>query len=156
MCVKAIVHTKYGPPDVLQLPEMDKPTPRENEALIKIHAASVNAYDWHMLTADIFLVRLMGGGLIRPKNPALRGGSCRRCRSVGEGVQPLKAGDRVFGDIAGSGGGRCSEFAASLEKMLALKPANLPFEQAAAVPMAGITALQGLRDVGQISPGKKC
>ncbi len=153
--MKAVIHTRYGTPDVLELAEIEKPTPKPGEALVKIHAASLNAYDWHMLTADIFLVRLMGGGLNKPKNPGLGADIAGVVEAVGEGVQQLKAGDRVFGDIAASGGGGCAEYAAAPEKLLAPMPANLSFEQAAAVPMAGITALQGLRDVGQIKPGQK-
>jgi NADPH:quinone reductase-like Zn-dependent oxidoreductase len=155
VCMKAIIHTKYGPPDVIELREIDKPTPREGEVLVRVHAAALNAYDWHMLTADIFLVRLMGGGLNKPKNPGLGADIAGVVEAVGEGVQQLKAGDRVFGDIAASGGGGCADYATAPEKLLAPMPANLSFEQAAAVPMAGITALQGLRDVGRIKPGQK-
>jgi NADPH:quinone reductase-like Zn-dependent oxidoreductase len=153
--MKAVIHTRYGTPDVLELAEIEKPTPKPGEALVKIHAAALNAYDWHMLTADIFLVRLMGGGLKEPKNPGLGADIAGIVEAVGEGVQQLRTGDRVYGDIAASGGGGCAEYATAPEKLLAPMPANLSFEQAAAVPMAGITALQGLRDVGQIKPGQK-
>ena len=97
----------------------------------------------------------MGGGLNKPKNPVLGADIAGVVEAVGEGVQQLKIGDRVFGDIAASGSGGCAEYAAAAEKLLAPMPANLSFEEAAAVPMAGITALQGLRDVGQIKPGQK-
>ena len=107
-----------------------------------------------MLTADIFLVRLMGGGLNKPKNTGLGADIAGVVEAVGEGVQQFKPGDRCSGHRR-SGGGGCAEYAAAPEKLLAPMPANLSFEQAAAVPMAGITALQGLRDAGQIKPGQK-
>lgn len=153
--MKAIIHTRYGPPDVLELVEVEKPTPKENEVLVKIHAASVNAYDWHLLTADIFLVRLMGGGLLKPKDTSLGADIAGRVEAVGPNVKQFKPGDDVYGDIAGSGQSGLAEYCCVQEKKLALKPANLSFEQAAAVPMAGITALQGLRDKGRIKPGQK-
>jgi NADPH:quinone reductase-like Zn-dependent oxidoreductase len=152
--MKAIVQPKYGSPDVLQLKDVEKPTPRENEVLVKIHAASVNAYDWHLLTADIFLVRMMGGGVLRPKNTRPGADIAGRVEAVGVNVKHFKPGDEVYGDIAGISGG-FAEYAAVPEKLLALKPDNLSFEEAAAVPMAGITALQGLRDVGKIQAGQK-
>jgi NADPH:quinone reductase-like Zn-dependent oxidoreductase len=153
--MKAIVYTEYGPPDVLQLKELDKPTFKEDDVLVKVHAASVNAYDWHLLTADIFLVRLMGGGLNKPKNTRLGADIAGRVEAVGGNVKQFQPGDEVFGDIAGLGGGSFAEYVSVPESALALKPANLSFEQAAAVPMAAVTALQGLRDEGQIQPGQK-
>jgi NADPH:quinone reductase-like Zn-dependent oxidoreductase len=150
--MKAIVYTEYGPPEVLQLTEVDKPAPRDDEVLIQIHAASVNAYDWHFLTADIFLVRLMGGGLLKPKNTRLGADIAGRVEAVGRDVRQIRPGDEVFGDI---GHGGFAEFACALENRLALKPANLSFEEAAAVPMAALTALQGLRDEGKIRAGQK-
>ena len=153
--MKAIVYTKYGPPDVLQLKEVERPTPKENEVLVKIHAASLNAYDWHLLTADIFLVRLMGGGLLKPKNTLLGADIAGRVEVVGRNVKQFRPGDEVFGDIAAWGNGGFAEYVSVPENALALKPANLSFEEAAAVPMAAVTALQGLRDQGQIQPGQK-
>ena len=91
--MKAIIHTRYGTPDVLELADIEKPTPKEGDALVKIHAASLNAYDWHMLTADIFLVRLMGGGLNKPKNPVLGRGYRRRRRGGGR-QRPAAQGRR--------------------------------------------------------------
>jgi NADPH:quinone reductase-like Zn-dependent oxidoreductase len=152
--MKAAIHTKYGPPSVIQLVDVEKPVPKENEVLVKIHAASVNAYDWHMLTADIFLVRLMGGGLFKPKDTGVGADIAGVVEAVGENVKQFKPGDEVFGDIAGGSGGGFAEYAAAPEKALAPKPVNLTFEQAAAVPMAGVTALQGLRDEGKIQPGQ--
>jgi NADPH:quinone reductase-like Zn-dependent oxidoreductase len=149
--MQATICTKYGPPDVLQLKEVEKPAPADDEVLIKIHAASLNQYDWHLLTADIFLVRLYGG-LRRPKHTIPGADIAGRVEAVGRNAKQLQPGDEVFGDI-GSGG--FAEYACAREKLLALKPANCSFEQAAAVPMAALTALQGLRDNGQIQPGQK-
>jgi NADPH:quinone reductase-like Zn-dependent oxidoreductase len=153
--MKAIVYTKYGPPDVLELREVEKPVPEDAEVLVKVHAVSVNAYDWHLLTADIFLVRLMGGGLLKPKNTILGADIAGRVESVGRNVKQFQPGDDVFGDIAGNGNGGFAEYVSAPENALVLKPANLSFEEAAAVPMAAVTALQGLRDQGKIQPGQK-
>src|SRR5688572_6664592 len=152
--MKAIVYTQYGPPDVLQLKEIEKPTPKDNEVLVKICAASVNAYDWHYMRADPFLVRLMGG-LFRPRNPRLGADIAGRVEAVGSNVTQFRPGDEVYGDLAASGNGAFAEYAAVPEHALVLKPANLSFEQAAAVPMAAVTALQGLRDAGKLQPGQK-
>jgi NADPH:quinone reductase-like Zn-dependent oxidoreductase len=150
--MKAIVCTKYGPPDVLQLKEVEKPTPKDDEVLIKVHAASLNAYDWHALTADIFLVRLVGFGLLKPKNKILGADIAGRVEAVGRNVTHFEPGDDVFGDI---GHGGFAEYACARQNRLAARPANLSFEEAAAVPMAALTALQGLRDKGRIQPGQK-
>ncbi len=149
--MKAIVHKQYGPPDVMRLVEIEKPTPSDNQVLVKIHAASVNALDWHLLTADIFLVRL-SMGLFRPKNPVRGADIAGRVEAVGRNVTKFKPGDEVFGDIAHGG---FAEYALASEHVLVLKPSNLSFEQAAAVPVAALTALQGLRDVGKIQAGQE-
>jgi NADPH:quinone reductase-like Zn-dependent oxidoreductase len=149
--MKAIVCDKYGPPDVLQLKEVEKPTPGDDQVLIKVYAASVNAYDWHLLTADIFLVRLLGGGLFKPKETRPGADIAGRVEAVGGNVKQFRPGDEVFGEISHGG---FAEYACAPESRLALKPVNLSFEQAAAVPMAALTALQGLRDEGQIHPGQ--
>lgn len=153
--MKAIVYTKYGSPDVLQLKDVEKPVPKNDEVLIKVHAASVNAYDWHLLTADIFLVRLMGGGLFQPKNPRLGADVAGRVEAVGRNARQFQPGDEVFGDMAGYRNGSFAEYVSAPETVFALKPANLSFEEAAAVPMAAVTALQGLRDEGHIRPGQR-
>jgi len=153
--MKAIVYTQYGPPDVVKLEDVEKPTPKEDEVLVKIHAASVNALDWHGLTADIFLVRLMGGGLLKPKNTRLGADIAGRVEAVGGNVKQFQPGDEVFGDVSGGGNGSFAEYAVTPESELALKPVNLSFAEAAAVPVAAMTALQGLRDQGQIQPGQK-
>ncbi len=149
--MRAIVYTRYGSPEVVQLIEVETPVPREDQVLIKIHAASVNAYDWHMLTADIFLVRLEAG-LLKPKNPRLGADIAGQVEVVGKSVTQFRPGDEVFGDI-GSGG--FAEYACARENLLALKPANSSFDEAAATPMAALTALQGLRDHGKIQPRQK-
>lgn len=149
--MKAIVYEKYGSPDVIQLKEVDKPAPKDDEVLIKIHAASVNAYDWHFLTADIFLIRFMGGGLLKPKNTRLGADMAGRIEAVGKNVKQFQPGDEVFG----MGKGSFAEYACAPENAIALKPAHSSFNEAAAIPMAAITALQGLRDEGQIRAGQK-
>ena len=153
--MKAIVCLKYGPPDVLELQEVAKPTPKPDQVLVKIHAASVNAYDWHLLTADIFLVRLMGGGLDKPKKSIPGVDIAGQIESVGSNVKQFKPGDQVFGDISTCDSGGFAEYASVPESLLAHKPTNLTFEESAAVPMAALTALQGLRDAGHIQPGQK-
>jgi NADPH:quinone reductase-like Zn-dependent oxidoreductase len=153
--MKAVIRTKYGSPDVVQLIEVEKPAPSDDKVLVKIHAASLNAYDWHLLTADVFLVRFMGGGLLKPKNTKLGADIAGIVEAADSSIKQFQPGDEVFGDIAGWGDGGFAEYVAVPEIALARKPVNLSFEQAAAVPMAGVTALQGLRDAGQIQPGQK-
>jgi NADPH:quinone reductase-like Zn-dependent oxidoreductase len=102
--LKAIVYTKYGPPDVLELREIEKPAPKDDEVLIKVHASSVNAYDWHMLRADPFFIRLMAG-LFKPKHKILGADVAGRVEAVGSNVRQFQPGDEVFGDVSGRGGG---------------------------------------------------
>ena len=153
--MKAMVNTEYGSPDVLHLKDVAKPSPKEDEVLVKVHAASVNAADWHLLRADPFLVRLMAGGLLRPKITILGADIAGRVEAVGGNVKEFHPGDEVFGDISACGWGGFAEYVCAGENALVLKPANITFEQAAAAPLAGVTALQGLRDYGQIRPGQK-
>ena len=153
--MKAIVYRKYGSPDVLRLENVDKPVPKDDEVLVRVQATSLNAYDWHLLRAKPFLVRLMGGGLFKPKNTIPGADIAGRVEAIGRSVKQFKPGDEVFGDIAMSGSGGCAEYASAPESRLAPKPAKLSFEQAAAVPMAAVTALQGLRNIGGIQPGQK-
>jgi NADPH:quinone reductase-like Zn-dependent oxidoreductase len=152
--MKAIVYTKYGSPDVLELKEVAKPTPKDDEVLIKVHAASVNAADLHLLRADPFLIRLMSG-LLKPKNTILGADIAGRVEAIGSNVKQFKPGDEVFGDMSECGRAGFAEYVCARENALVLKPANISFEQAAAVPMAAVTALQGLRSKGQIQPGQK-
>jgi NADPH:quinone reductase-like Zn-dependent oxidoreductase len=150
--MKAITYTRYGSPDVLRLEEVEKPTPDANEVLVKICAASVNAYDWRYVRADPFLVRLVGG-LFRPRNPRLGADIAGRVEAVGSAVTQFRPGDEVYGDLAASGNGAFAEYITVSEQAIALKPTNLTYEQAAAVPMAAVTALQALRDGGQLQTG---
>jgi NADPH:quinone reductase-like Zn-dependent oxidoreductase len=150
--MKAMVYTKFGPPDVLQLKEVEKPIPGDDEILIKVHAASANAYDWRHLRADPFLIRLMGAGLLKPKHKILGADIAGEVEAVGSKVKQFKPGDKVFGE--GSYGG-FAEYVCVDENRFVLKPANLTFDEAAAVPMAALTALQGLRDKGKIQAGQK-
>ena len=153
--MKAIVYSKYGSPDVLEFKDIDKPVPGAGEVLVRVHAAALNAYDWHLLTADIFVVRLMGGGLFKPKTRVPGADVAGRVEAVGPNAGQFRPGDAVFGEIAGTGGGGLAEFARAREGALAPMPAGLSFEEAAAAPMAALTALQGLRDKGRIQSGKK-
>jgi NADPH:quinone reductase-like Zn-dependent oxidoreductase len=153
--MKAIVYAKYGGPEVLELKDVERPVPLAGEVLVRVHAAALNAYDWHLLTADIFVVRLLGGGLFKPKTHIPGADIAGRIEAVGPNVKRLHPGDAVFGDIAGSGGGGLAEFARARESALIAMPAGLSFEEAAAAPMATLTALQGLRDKGKVQPGAK-
>ncbi len=145
---------KYGLPDVLQLTDVETPVPLDDEVLVEVHAASVNALDWHMLTADVFLIRLMGKGLIKPSKTTLGADISGRVVAVGKEVRRFQPGDPVFG-TAKSGSGGFAEYVCAREETLQLKPSSISFEEAAAVPLAALKALQGLRDKGQIAPGKK-
>jgi NADPH:quinone reductase-like Zn-dependent oxidoreductase len=152
--MKAMVYQKYGSPDVLELKEVEKPTPKDDEVLIKVHAASANAGDWHLLRGEPFLLRLMFG-LLKPKNQRLGSDVAGTVEGVGRKVTQFQPGDEVFGDISGCGFGAFAEYVSVPENALALKPANMSFEDAAAVPAAAVTALQALRDKGQIQSGQK-
>src|SRR6266540_1821842 len=152
--MKAIVYEEYGSPDVLELKDVEKPTPKDDEVLIKIYAVSVNAADLHLLRADPFLVRL-SSGLLKPKNEILGSDIAGRVEAVGRNITQFKPGDEVFGDISGCGWGGFAEYVCVSESALALKPTNLSFEEAAAVPMAAVTALQGFHYAGQVRPGQK-
>jgi NADPH:quinone reductase-like Zn-dependent oxidoreductase len=150
--MKAIVYTKYGPPDVLSLKETEKPAPKDDEVLLRIRAASLNAYDLRFLRADPFLIRMMTGGFFKPIHQILGADVSGRVEAVGGSVKRFKPGDEVFGEI-GSGG--LAEYARAKESSLSLKPTGMTFDQAAALPMAALTALQGLRDHGRIQTGQK-
>ncbi len=153
--MKASVYTRYGPPDVLELREVEKPTPKDDEVLVQIRAASVNFADASFVRGKPFMVRMMGQGLLKPKHTILGSDMAGRVEAVGKDVVQLKPGDEVFGDISECGWGGFAEFVSVPEDALALKPVNLTFEQAAAVPQAATVALQGLRDEGRIQPGQK-
>jgi NADPH:quinone reductase-like Zn-dependent oxidoreductase len=152
--MKAIVYTKYGPPDVLKLEEIQKPTPSDDEVLVEVHAASVNAADYHIMRADPFIMRLFYG-LLKPKHKIPGGDIAGRVEAVGRNVKQFQPGDEVFGDLNGFGFGGFAEYVCAPENALALKPVSITFEEAAAVPMAAVAALQGLRDKGKIQPEQK-
>src|SRR5438270_7015794 len=139
--MKAIVSTTYGSPDVLQLKEVEKPVPSDDEVLVKVHATSVNAGDWHLLRAKPFLMRLMGYGLLKPKHTILGSDIAGRIEAVGSNVTQFQAGDEVFGNTAKYGFGGFAEYVSVHEEGLVLKPTTLSFEEAAAVPQAARTAL---------------
>ena len=152
--MKAIVNEEYGSPDVFEFKEVKMPTPTENEVLVKIHAVSANAADWHIMRADPFLVRL-SLGFLKPKHKILGSDIAGRVEAVGRNVKQFQPGDEVFGDKFQRGWGGFAEYVCARENELVLKPASMTFEEAAAVPMAAVTALQGLRDKGQIQAGQK-
>ncbi|MEH6996599.1 NAD(P)-dependent alcohol dehydrogenase [Neobacillus drentensis] len=152
--MKAIVYKKYGPPDVLDVTEVDKPIPNDNQVLVKVHAASVNFGNLVLLKGEPFLARF-AFGLLKPKYSIPGGDMAGTVEAVGKDVIQFQPGDEVFGDLSSSGWGAFAEYVAVPENALALKPANLSFEEAAAAPMAGVTALQGLRDKGKIQQGQK-
>jgi NADPH:quinone reductase-like Zn-dependent oxidoreductase len=152
--MKAIVYTQYGSPDVLQFKDVEKPTPKDHEVLVKIHAASVNTLDWRMMRATPFLARL-DNGLFKPKQTRLGADLAGRVEAVGSGVTQFQPGDEVFGDIWLNGLGGFAEYGCTREDTLVLKPTNISFEDAAAIPLAALTALQGLRDKGQLHSGQK-
>lgn len=152
--MKAIVFQKYGLPDVLEQKEVEKSTPKDNGVLIKVHAASVNSWDWELLRGKPFANRLMFG-LLQPKKIKILGCDIAgRVEGVGKKVKQFQPGDEVFGDISGCGWGGFAEYVCASENALAMKPASMSFEDAAAIPQAGVLALQGLRQ-GQVQPGQK-
>ena len=149
--MKAIVCPNYGPPDVLQFTEVEKPVPGDGEILVKIHAASVNALDRHLMKSKPSMRVLTGSGLLKPKDQRIGVDIAGRVEAVGNKVTQFQPGDEVFGVATGA----FAEYACADENELALKPANSSFEDAAAVPVAALTALQGLRDKGLIQSGQK-
>jgi NADPH:quinone reductase-like Zn-dependent oxidoreductase len=152
--MKAFVYTKYGSPDVLKFEEVQKPVPKEDEVLIKIHAAAITAGDAIVLKGEPFVTRF-ATGLRNPKNTIPGKEMAGRIEAVGRNVTQFQPGDGVFGDLSVASWGAFAEYVSVPENAIALKPANLTFEQAAAVPESAVVALQGLRDKGQIQPGQK-
>lgn len=151
--MKAFVYQEYGSPDVLELQEVEQPTLNENRVLVKIHAASVNAGDRHMMRGQPLPVRFLFG-LFKPKVRVLGSDIAGRVEAVGKNVRTFKPGDDVFGNLSACGFGGFAEYASVPESALMSKPPAMTFEEAAAVPLAGLTALQGLRDEGGIKPGQ--
>ncbi len=148
--MQAIVHDRYGPPDILERREIDRPAVEDDTVLVRVRAASVNAFDWHIMRGDPYLIRTESG-LRRPKRRVAGVDLAGVVEAVGRDVTEFRPGDAVFGEH----GGAFAEFVATRTADLAPKPANLTFQQAAAVPMAGFTALQALRDKGQVQPGQR-
>jgi NADPH:quinone reductase-like Zn-dependent oxidoreductase len=150
--MKAIVYHNYGSPDVLKLEEVKKPTPTDDEVLIKIHAVSVNRSDWEGLRGKPLYARI--GGLLKPRHQILGSDIAGRVEMAGRNIRRFQPGDEVFGDILGRMGG-FAEYVCARERALALKPASMTFEEVAAIPQAAVIALQGIRDKGQVQPGQK-
>ena len=148
--MKAIIRHQYGSPDVLRLEEIQKPTAGDDEVLVKVHAASVSSSDWELLRGTPYYVRPLFG-LLKPKCKILGSDIAGRVEAVGRNVKQFQPGDEVFG----CGWGGFAEYVCVPENALVLKPASMTFEEVAAVPLAAVTALQGLRDKGQIQPGQK-
>jgi len=148
--MKAAIYDRYGPPDVVHIRDVEEPAPKEHEALIKVHAASINPLDWHFMRGTPYFVRLMTG-LRKPKITRLGVDVAGQVQAVGRNITEFRPGDEVFGTCRGA----LAEYACASESALVIKPENLTFEQAASVPLAALTALQGLRDKGQIQAGQK-
>jgi NADPH:quinone reductase-like Zn-dependent oxidoreductase len=148
--MKAIVYRQYGSPDVLKLEEVEKPTPAANQLLIKVHDASLNPLDWHFMRGKPYIMRLQVG-MGTPKSTRIGVDFSGTVEAVGADVKQFKPGDEIFGTADGA----LAEYVTSTEVGLALKPSNMTFEQAASVPIAAITALQGLRDKGELKAGQK-
>jgi len=151
--LKALVYTKYGGPEVLQLREVEKPYVKDNEVLIKVHAVSINDWDYGLLNGLPIITRL-ASGLLKPKKKILGSDIAGRIEAVGKNVKQFQTGDEVFGDLSGKWGG-FAEYVCARENALALKPASMSFEEAAAIPQAAMLAVQGLVDKGHIQSGQK-
>ena len=148
--MKAAVYSRYGPPDVVQIRDVEKPVPKDDEVLIKVRAASVNPVDWHFMRGRPYFLRILAG-LRKPRITRLGVDVAGQVEAVGRSVTQFKPGDGVFGSCRGA----FAEYACTSESALVMKPDDVTFEQAASVPLAALTALQGLRDKGQIQPGQK-
>ena len=150
--MKAIVLTQYGAPDDLELKEVEKPVPKDDEVLIKVHASAVNDWDWGLVRGKPLFMRAFGG-LLRPKIPIMGCDVAGQIETVGKDVSDLRAGEDVYGDLSESGFGAFAEYVCAREASVALKPRNLTYEQAAAIPHAAMLAQQSLRDVAHIAAG---
>lgn len=152
--MKAVVLEEYGSPDFLELKEIKKPVPKDNEVLIKVHAAAINDWDWGILRGAPFINRL-SCGLLKPKKVTILGSEVAgQVEAVGKNVTRFQPGDKVFGDLSARGWGGFAEYDCAPENRLTLKPVSMSFEQAAAIPQGAVIALQGLRK-GNIRPGQK-
>ena len=150
--MKAVVYTNYGSPDVLEIRDVKRPVPNDDQILIKVRAAAVNPLDWHFMEGTPYIMRAMGVGLRKPKDPRLGVDVAGQVEAVGKNVTQFKPGDEVFG---GKTGAFAEYVCARADRAIVLKPANITFEQAASVPIAAITALQALRDKGKVHAGQK-
>jgi len=148
--MKAAVYAEYGPPDVVQIADVEKPVPKDDEVLLKVAAASVNPLDFHFMRGTPYLIRIIGG-LRKPKEPRLGVDVAGQVEAVGRSVTQFRAGDEVFGSCRGA----FAEYVCTREAGLVVKPDNMSFEQAAAAPVATFTTLQGFRNNGKIQPGQK-
>jgi NADPH:quinone reductase-like Zn-dependent oxidoreductase len=152
--MKAFIREKYGPPETLRMAEVEKPAPAADEALVKVLAVSVNPADWRSMRAKPFFSRATMG-LLRPKHKILGGDIAGQVEAVGSGVSQFEPGDEVYANLLDDGSGGFAEYVSVPVGVMSLKPANLSYEEAAAVPMAGVTALQGLRHHGEIKSGQQ-
>lgn len=152
MHMKAIVYHQYGGPDNLSLADVPKPVPKDNEVLVKVYAASINSWDWDMIIGKPFLVKVLTG-FSKPRKPIIGSDIAGIVEQVGKDVKYFKPGDEVFGDISGYGFGAFAEYVSVHEKALAFKSPNVSFEDTAALPQAGLLAIQALRDKGHIKNG---
>src|SRR5215831_12437587 len=158
--MQAIIRSKFGPPEVLQLQTVETPSPKDGQVLVKVEASSVNPADRYTMQGMSILLRVflplfrLNMGIRKPKEPMLGSDLAGEIVAVGNNVTSLRMGDAVFG-VSAPGSGSYAEYACAREVRLAIKPSNVSFEQAGAVPIAAITALQGLRDKGQVQPGQK-
>ncbi len=150
--MKAAVYTKYGGPEVLQIKEIETPSPKDDEVLIKIYAVSINDWDWGLLRGD--LINRLLNGLSKPRRKILGSDIAGRIEAVGKNITRFKKGDEVYGDLSGRWGG-FAEYTCAHEKQIALKPRGMSFEEAAAIPQAAMLAVQGLIDKGKIQSGQK-
>jgi NADPH:quinone reductase-like Zn-dependent oxidoreductase len=148
--MKAVMYHEYGSPDVLTLQDVPKPVPKDNQVLIKVRAASLNPYDWHFMTGMPYIMRA-GVGLLTPADPRLGVDFSGTVEAVGKNVTTFKPGD----DVIGAKGGAFAEYVCGSDKGLIIKPANLTFEEGAAVPIAGLTAFLAVRQQGNVQPGQK-
>lgn len=154
--MKAVVmERRHGGPEMLKMREVPTPTPKANEILVRVHAASINDWDWGLLQGSPSLIDRIVGRLVTPKVQILGGDIAGRVEAVGDAVKAFQPGDEVYGDLCMSGFGAFAEYACVPETCLAHKPARMTFEQAAAIPQAGMLAVQGLIDVGRIRSGQK-
>ena len=151
--MKAIVLTKYGTPDDLELRDVEKPVPKDDEVLIKVYTSAVNDWDWGLVRGKPLYIRVLAG-LLAPKIPIIGCDVAGQIEAVGKGVSTLKAGDDVYGDLSESGFGGFAEYVCAREESVALKPRNLTYEQAAAIPHAAMLAQQSLRGIAHIAEGQ--